>query len=122
VGHGDLAKTHLKKHIIGILEGCENVKEKVLFVDPKSVSRNINFESNDQKLNEEMMTAPLIVYDEEEDETCGKFLFLKNQNFVKNKLFLVLVRIVMKNIVQIVSHSDKNQKNFKITNKSLFQK
>jgi hypothetical protein len=90
--------------------------------DDESVSRNIHFESNDQKLNEEMMTAPLIVYDEEEDETCGKFLFLKNQNFVKTKLFLVLVRIVMKNIVQIVSYSDKNQKNFKITNKSLFQK
>jgi cytochrome b involved in lipid metabolism len=69
VGHVNSAKRWLKEFIIGILEGYEKVKEKVLFVE----------DINSQKLKKEIMTSPLIVYEEEEKEACGIPLFLKTR-------------------------------------------
>ena len=51
VGHGDGAKLTLKEYIIGILEGFEDVEEKVLFVDTSRKPRKR--ESNENKNTEQ---------------------------------------------------------------------
>eukprot|EP01080_Neovahlkampfia_damariscottae_P009260 gene9260-1347_t len=67
VGHGDGAKLTLHEYIIGILEGYENVEEKVLFVDTERKKKTASTKLEDKPVIEEggfnvmMIVFPAVV-------------------------------------------------------------